>query len=43
MDLIEPDRSSRPLAWLLGWVAGLLMKGRGFGLLGDIVIGIIGR
>lgn len=25
-----------------GWLAGLLMKGRGFGLLGDIVIGVIG-
>jgi len=25
-----------------GWLAGLLFKGRGFGLFGDIVIGIIG-
>ncbi len=25
-----------------GWLAGLLMKGRGFGLLGNIVVGIIG-
>lgn len=25
-----------------GWLAGLLMKGRGFGLLGNIVFGIIG-
>ena len=25
-----------------GWLAGVLMKGGGFGLLGDIVIGIIG-
>jgi uncharacterized membrane protein YeaQ/YmgE (transglycosylase-associated protein family) len=35
------------LAWLIigaiaGWLAGLLVKGGGFGLLGDIVIGIIG-
>jgi uncharacterized membrane protein YeaQ/YmgE (transglycosylase-associated protein family) len=36
------------LIWFLiigaiaGWLAGLLMKGRGFGILGDIVIGIIG-
>jgi len=25
-----------------GWLAGKIMKGRGFGLLGNIVIGIIG-
>ena len=25
-----------------GWLAGILMKGGGFGLLGNIVIGIIG-
>jgi uncharacterized membrane protein YeaQ/YmgE (transglycosylase-associated protein family) len=25
-----------------GWLAGIIMKGSGFGLLGDIVIGIIG-
>ncbi|MBU0664446.1 MAG: GlsB/YeaQ/YmgE family stress response membrane protein [Proteobacteria bacterium] len=25
-----------------GWLAGTLMKGRGFGLLGNIVVGIIG-
>ena len=25
-----------------GWLAGVVMKGGGFGLLGDIVIGIIG-
>lgn len=25
-----------------GWLAGLLMKGGGFGLLADIVIGVIG-
>ena len=25
-----------------GWLAGLLMKGKGFGLLGNIVIGCIG-
>ena len=27
---------------LIGWVAGLVIRGRGFGLLGDIVIGIVG-
>jgi uncharacterized membrane protein YeaQ/YmgE (transglycosylase-associated protein family) len=25
-----------------GWLAGVIMSGNGFGLLGDIVIGIIG-
>ena len=25
-----------------GWLAGLVMRGGGFGLLGDIVIGILG-
>ena len=25
-----------------GWLAGLLVKGEGFGLLGDMLIGIIG-
>ncbi len=35
------------IAWILvglisGWLAGLMMKGGGFGLLGDIVVGLIG-
>ena len=25
-----------------GWITGLIMKGRGYGLLGNIIIGIIG-
>ncbi len=25
-----------------GWIAGLIMKGRGFGLVGDLVVGVIG-
>ncbi|MFC1799394.1 GlsB/YeaQ/YmgE family stress response membrane protein [Candidatus Eisenbacteria bacterium] len=25
-----------------GWLAGLIMKGRGFGLFGNIIVGIIG-
>ena len=25
-----------------GWLAGRIMKGRGFGLIGDLVIGVIG-
>jgi uncharacterized membrane protein YeaQ/YmgE (transglycosylase-associated protein family) len=27
---------------IAGWLAGILMKGGGFGVLGDIVVGIIG-
>lgn len=27
---------------VIGWIAGLLMKGGGFGLLGNIVVGILG-
>jgi len=27
---------------LAGWLAGVIMKGRGFGLLGNIVVGIVG-
>jgi uncharacterized membrane protein YeaQ/YmgE (transglycosylase-associated protein family) len=27
---------------LAGWLAGQLMKGRGFGLFGDLIVGVIG-
>jgi len=27
---------------IAGWLAGLAMKGRGFGILGNIVVGIVG-
>jgi uncharacterized membrane protein YeaQ/YmgE (transglycosylase-associated protein family) len=27
---------------IAGWLAGLVVKGRGFGLVGDIIIGIVG-
>ncbi len=35
------------LSWIVvgaiaGWLAGLVIKGHGFGLLGDIIVGIIG-
>jgi uncharacterized membrane protein YeaQ/YmgE (transglycosylase-associated protein family) len=36
------------LLWFLvvgavaGWLAGLLMKGRGFGVLGNVAVGIVG-
>jgi len=28
---------------IAGWLAGLIVRGAGFGLIGNIVIGIIGR
>ncbi len=35
------------ISWLLvgviaGWLAGLVIKGRGFGLIGNIIIGVVG-
>ena len=27
---------------IAGWLAGTIMKGRGFGLLGNMVVGIVG-
>lgn len=36
------------LLWFLligaaaGWLAGLLMKGRGFGVIGNILVGVVG-
>jgi uncharacterized membrane protein YeaQ/YmgE (transglycosylase-associated protein family) len=35
------------LIWIIsgvitGWLAGLLVRGRGFGLIGDLVIGLLG-
>ena len=35
------------VAWLLvgliaGWMTGLMMKGSGYGMVGDIVVGLIG-
>jgi len=35
------------LTWLIvggvvGWLAGIVIKGKGFGLIGNIVIGVIG-
>jgi len=27
---------------VIGWLAGIIMRGRGFGIIGDIVIGIVG-
>jgi uncharacterized membrane protein YeaQ/YmgE (transglycosylase-associated protein family) len=35
------------LSWIVvgliaGWLAGLVMKGGGYGLIGDIIIGVVG-
>ena len=27
---------------IAGWIAGLLVRGRGFGLIGDLIIGLLG-
>ena len=27
---------------VIGWLAGIIVRGRGFGIIGDVVIGIIG-
>ena len=27
---------------MIGWLAGIIVRGRGFGIIGDIVIGIVG-
>lgn len=27
---------------VIGWMAGLIMKGRGFGIFGDIAVGVVG-
>ena len=42
-----PSDPNTILIWLLvgavaGWLAGQVMRGGGFGLVGDIIIGIIG-
>ncbi len=30
------------LGLLAGWIAGLIMRGGGYGIVGDIVVGIVG-
>ncbi len=27
---------------IIGWLAGIIMRGRGFGIFGDIVVGVVG-
>ena len=50
MTLLLADIALMPggiIAWILvglisGWLAGQVMKGGGFGLIGDLVIGLVG-
>lgn len=30
------------LGLIVGWLAGLIMKGSGYGLVGDVIVGIVG-
>ncbi len=30
------------IGWAAGWLAGQLSKGRGFGVIGDIIVGVLG-
>jgi uncharacterized membrane protein YeaQ/YmgE (transglycosylase-associated protein family) len=43
---VRNECSLVPARWrhrrLAGWLAGVLVKGGGFGLIGDLVVGIIG-
>ena len=50
MPLIVADLALMPggiIAWIVvglisGWLAGLMMKGGGYGMLGDILVGLVG-
>jgi uncharacterized membrane protein YeaQ/YmgE (transglycosylase-associated protein family) len=44
---VKGENAMGLLAWIIvgliaGWLAGLVMKGGGYGVLGDIILGIIG-
>lgn len=45
---MEPTAQMQQWIWFLliggivGWLAGLIMKGRGFGIVGNVVVGVIG-
>jgi uncharacterized membrane protein YeaQ/YmgE (transglycosylase-associated protein family) len=30
------------LSWIAGWLAGQVMRGGGYGLIGDIIVGVVG-
>ena len=47
LDTKEMEARMSILSWIVvgllaGWLAGMVMKGGGFGLIGDIVVGVIG-
>jgi len=47
LDTREMEARMSILSWIVvgllaGWLAGMVMKGGGFGLIGDIVVGVIG-
>lgn len=45
---MEPTGQMQQWIWFLliggivGWLAGVIVKGRGFGILGDVVVGVVG-
>lgn len=45
---MEPTSQMQQWIWFLfiggivGWLAGVIVKGRGFGILGDIIVGVVG-
>ena len=46
-DTKEMEARMSILSWIVvgllaGWLAGMVMKGGGFGLIGDIIVGVIG-
>jgi uncharacterized membrane protein YeaQ/YmgE (transglycosylase-associated protein family) len=50
--IVTPDRKGMELrmgilSWIVvgliaGWLAGMVMRGGGYGLLGDIIVGVLG-
>jgi len=30
------------IGMIIGWLAGIIVKGRGFGIVGDIIVGVVG-
>ena len=30
------------VGWIAGWLAGKVLRGSGFGLIGDIIVGVVG-
>ena len=42
MDAYMPIIVFRVVGLVAGWLAGLIMKGRGFGLIGNLIVGIVG-